>query len=426
MPRGLVRRLLTTPAREAGNDAVRTILADHGGHGRPARAAASSSTPRRARASPPWWSRAAITSPTPASADDRRADQRAGRRPDRAARRAASRAARSAGCPRSTTAVRRASAAHPTCRVGAKVARPAARRRSPSARPRNGPPSPRARWPWAIVDEAYQMRSDALLRVAARFERALFVGDPGQLDPFSTVEVDRWTGLSLGPDAERGRGAAAAQPGPAGAPPAGVLAAAGLGRAGGRRGVLPVHRLPLRHRARRPRAGPSTGRRRHARSTEALDAAAAHRLGPARAARPASRVRTDAEAAAACAALAARPLRPRGGRASPRPATGPLTADRIAIGAAHRDQVAGDPRRSLPAPRPRDHGGHGQPAAGPGVRPDDRAAPAVRPARRDRLPPGVGPAVRADLPAPARLRGGRPGRASPSCWTPTRRPSRCT
>ena len=54
-------------------------------------------------------------------------------------------------------------------------------------------------WPWAIVDEAYQMRSDALLRVAGRFERALFVGDPGQLDPFSTVETSRWTGLTWDP-----------------------------------------------------------------------------------------------------------------------------------------------------------------------------------------------------------------------------------
>jgi len=32
-------------------------------------------------------------------------------------------------------------------------------------------------WPWAIIDEAYQMRSDALLRIAGRFERTLFVGD---------------------------------------------------------------------------------------------------------------------------------------------------------------------------------------------------------------------------------------------------------
>lgn len=44
-------------------------------------------------------------------------------------------------------------------------------------------------WRHAIVDEAYQMRSDALLAVAGLFERALFVGDPGQLDPFSQVDV---------------------------------------------------------------------------------------------------------------------------------------------------------------------------------------------------------------------------------------------
>src|SRR5687768_13547799 len=54
-------------------------------------------------------------------------------------------------------------------------------------------------WPWAIVDEAYQMRSDKLLRIAALFERALFVGDPGQLDPFSIVDGDRWAGLSWDP-----------------------------------------------------------------------------------------------------------------------------------------------------------------------------------------------------------------------------------
>ena len=54
-------------------------------------------------------------------------------------------------------------------------------------------------WPWAIVDEAYQMRSDLLLRVAGLFGKALFVGDPGQLDPFSTVETDRFTGLSWDP-----------------------------------------------------------------------------------------------------------------------------------------------------------------------------------------------------------------------------------
>lgn len=55
------------------------------------------------------------------------------------------------------------------------------------------------RFPWAIVDEAYQMRSDLLLQVAPRFERALFVGDPGQLDPFSIVETPRWKGLPYDP-----------------------------------------------------------------------------------------------------------------------------------------------------------------------------------------------------------------------------------
>jgi hypothetical protein len=52
---------------------------------------------------------------------------------------------------------------------------------------------------WAIVDEAYQMRSDALLLVAGQFERGLFVGDPGQLDPFTTVMTERWTGLTYDP-----------------------------------------------------------------------------------------------------------------------------------------------------------------------------------------------------------------------------------
>nr|EIF89877.1 hypothetical protein [Streptomyces tsukubensis NRRL18488] len=56
-------------------------------------------------------------------------------------------------------------------------------------------------WPHAIVDEAYQMRSDALLAVAGLFERALFVGDPGQLDPFSIVGADQWAGLSYDPSA---------------------------------------------------------------------------------------------------------------------------------------------------------------------------------------------------------------------------------
>nr|WSX78529.1 AAA family ATPase [Streptomyces sp. NBC_00899] len=54
-------------------------------------------------------------------------------------------------------------------------------------------------WPLAIIDEAYQMRSDALLACAGLFDKALFVGDPGQLDPFSTVATERWHGLSWNP-----------------------------------------------------------------------------------------------------------------------------------------------------------------------------------------------------------------------------------
>lgn len=56
-------------------------------------------------------------------------------------------------------------------------------------------------WPYevGIVDEAYQMRSDQLLYVAPAFERALFVGDPGQLDPFSPIDDNRWRGYADGP-----------------------------------------------------------------------------------------------------------------------------------------------------------------------------------------------------------------------------------
>jgi hypothetical protein len=232
---------------------------------------------------------------------------------------------------------------HPSCRVGAKV---------PDL---GGPPVTigtaakwatvtDGTWPWAIVDEAYQMRSDALLRVAPRFERALFVGDPGQLDPFSTVEVDRWTGLSWDPMQS---------------------AVAVLLR---HNPTLPVHRLPVSWRLPASAAPvvaaafyPFTGFRsgtgpadRTLTFTEpastdldrVLDVAAAtgwgmHEL-PAR-----FTIRTDAEAAAACALIAARALA-RGALAESESGPAPLTADRIAIGAAHRDQVAAI-RSFLPA-----------------------------------------------------------------------------
>lgn len=50
-----------------------------------------------------------------------------------------------------------------------------------------------------IVDEAYQMRSDQLLFVAPVFDHGLFVGDPGQLDPFTPIDDSRWRGHVDGP-----------------------------------------------------------------------------------------------------------------------------------------------------------------------------------------------------------------------------------
>ena len=50
-----------------------------------------------------------------------------------------------------------------------------------------------------IVDEAYQMTSAKLLRIADVFPTLDMVGDPGQLDPFSTIDEDRWVGLPQNP-----------------------------------------------------------------------------------------------------------------------------------------------------------------------------------------------------------------------------------
>ena len=194
-------------------------------------------------------------------------------------------------------------------------------------------------WERAIVDEAYQMRSDMLLRVAGRFARGLFVGDPGQLDPFSVVALERWAGLTWDPMQS---------------------AVAVLLR---HNPDLPVHRLPVSWRlpasaakvvsaAFYPFAQFSAGTteaQRHLDFVEAgtgstmdgvLDTAAASGWAllelPAR-----HTVRTDREAVAAVADVANRLLRRAPVAYSERhPAGAPVTADRIAIGAAHRDQVA--------------------------------------------------------------------------------------
>ena len=194
-------------------------------------------------------------------------------------------------------------------------------------------------WRHAIVDEAYQMRSDALLQVAGLFERALFVGDPGQLDPFSVVGAEQWAGLSYDPSASAVVTLLAHNPG------------------------LPQHRLPvswrlpasaapLVSRAFYPytpfRSGTGPGERRLAFGVagdgggpdRVLDEAA--ESGWALLELPARHTpRTDPEAVRAVAVVVRR-LLDRGGLtyagADAQPA--PLTADRIAVGTAHRDQAA--------------------------------------------------------------------------------------
>ncbi|MGC0377111.1 AAA domain-containing protein [Streptomyces sp. SAI-229] len=194
-------------------------------------------------------------------------------------------------------------------------------------------------WEHAIVDEAYQMRSDALLAVAGLFERALFVGDPGQLDPFSIVGSEQWAGLSYDPSASAVTTLLAHNP------------------------DLPQHRLPVSWRlpasaaplvsdAFYPytpfRSGTDHGDRRlsfgvpsdGSAPDRVIDEAAESGWGllelPAR-----HTPRTDPEAIRAVA-LVVRRLLDRGGAAtserSPDPT--PLAAGRIAVGTAHRDQAA--------------------------------------------------------------------------------------
>lgn len=191
-------------------------------------------------------------------------------------------------------------------------------------------------WSWAIIDEAYQMRSDMLLRIANRFDRGLFVGDPGQLDPFATVDIERWAGLSWDP----------------------TMSAVAVMLANNPE-IVP-HRLPVSWRlppsaasvvsaAFYPfapfRAGTEPGQRRLEFATRGLrgpvdgvlDEAAACGWGwyelPAR-----HTLRTDSEAVAAIAAVVCRLLE-RGATAYSEHGERPVTAARVAVGTAHRDQA---------------------------------------------------------------------------------------
>ncbi|MER7367915.1 AAA family ATPase [Nonomuraea wenchangensis] len=201
------------------------------------------------------------------------------------------------------------------------------------------------KWPWAIVDEAYQMRSDKLLRIAGLFERALFVGDPGQLDPFSIVDGDRWSGLSWDPLQSAVSVLLRHNP------------------------DLPVHRLPVSWRLPATAAPvvsrafyPFTGFRSGTGPDERRMELVTGGLGTPhdRALEEAARsgwallelperhtVRTDGEAVRAVALLAERLLQ-RGAVAGSEQGERPVTADRIAVGAAHRDQVAAIRAAGLP------------------------------------------------------------------------------
>ncbi|MFF2247881.1 AAA domain-containing protein [Streptomyces sp. NPDC058142] len=194
-------------------------------------------------------------------------------------------------------------------------------------------------WQHAIVDEAYQMRSDALLAVAGLFERALFVGDPGQLDPFAIVGAEQWAGLSYDPSASAVTTLLAHNP------------------------ELPQHRLPVSWRlpasaaplvsgAFYPytpfRSGTDHGDRSLG-FTVASDGSGPDRVideaaesGWGMLELPAGHTpRTDPEAVRALAQVVRRLLDRGGVTLSERdPGPSPLTADRIAVGTAHRDQAA--------------------------------------------------------------------------------------
>lgn len=194
-------------------------------------------------------------------------------------------------------------------------------------------------WPHAIVDEAYQMRSDALLAVAGLFERALFVGDPGQLDPFSIVGADQWAGLSYDPSASAVSTLLAHNP------------------------DLPQHRLPVSWRLPasaaplvsqafypytpfRSGTGPADRKLSFGVAGDGsahdrvIDEAARSGWGllelPSR-----HTPRTDPEAVRAVARVVRRLLDRGGVATSTAGATPtPVTADRVAVGTAHRDQAA--------------------------------------------------------------------------------------
>ena len=283
------------------------------------------------------------------------------------------------------------------------------------------------RWTWAIVDEAYQMRSDMLLLIADRFDRAVFVGDPGQLDPFSVIETTRWVGLPWDPMQSAVAVVLAHNP------------------------DLPVHRLPVSWRLPASAAGvvsgafyPFTGFRAATgpgtrqltfttagmRSREDATLEMAAQSGWALHELPARHViRTDAAAAGAAAALAARLLTRRAvGTCERHPGGQPLGPRDIAIGVAHRDQ-ADQIRQALTltaSPAARESGStpptgfraQSSPSPSSSTPCPGAATPPTSTSKQDgsaSWPPGTG--------TPASW---SPARASPTCSTPTPQPTPST
>ncbi|GIJ10573.1 AAA family ATPase [Micromonospora andamanensis] len=195
-------------------------------------------------------------------------------------------------------------------------------------------------WPWAIVDEAYQMRSDMLLLIVPLFEQMLLVGDPGQLDPFSPIDGERWAGLPWDPMQSAVAVLLRNNPHivPHELPVTWRLPASATRLV--QTAFYPFSQFaPGTHDGERATHVPTVGIRRTA-VDEVIDLAAGSGWGflelPHR-----NTLRTDAETVAATADVAVRLLQ-RGTetRCEQAPGGRRLTAARIAVGAAHRDQVA--------------------------------------------------------------------------------------
>jgi hypothetical protein len=50
-----------------------------------------------------------------------------------------------------------------------------------------------------VVDEAYQLREALYIQFSGLADRVLFIGDPGQLDPFTQAAIERWRADPAGP-----------------------------------------------------------------------------------------------------------------------------------------------------------------------------------------------------------------------------------